>query len=185
VHRSPRVAVYRSWLTCSPLHRAPRRGRHGYGRLNLWRGWGVSPEPGDWSLMRQQASSAAAFTLTCRCSNPHSALAEQTASDFRRVPSASPSRGGRKGSGQNPRFWKGGAEPARCVEDDRPDHGAGEFTEMTIRCDQRAEFAAQKSPGARCRIIHGMASTQPRVPHLLHLGRAATQQLGGRQLIPR
>ena len=23
------------------------------GRLNLWRGWGVEPQPGDWSLMRQ------------------------------------------------------------------------------------------------------------------------------------
>ena len=50
------------------------------------------------------------------------------------VGSAPTSRGGRKGSGQNPHFWKGGVEPARCVADDRPDHGGG--AQMTIRCDQ-------------------------------------------------
>ena len=23
------------------------------GRLNLWRGWGIEPHPGDWSLLRR------------------------------------------------------------------------------------------------------------------------------------
>jgi Family of unknown function (DUF5906) len=48
------------WWVSHPLRRTysgltfrPDAGEAVNGRLNLWRGWGVSPEPGDWSLMRQ------------------------------------------------------------------------------------------------------------------------------------
>jgi hypothetical protein len=54
-----RVPLGRWWTnhprrrTYSGLTFRPDQGDVVDGRLNLWRGWGVSPNPGDWSLMRQ------------------------------------------------------------------------------------------------------------------------------------
>src|SRR5262249_2158006 len=32
---------------------APQQGERVQGKLNLWRGWGVQPKPGNWELMAQ------------------------------------------------------------------------------------------------------------------------------------
>src|SRR5262249_20852760 len=51
-----------NWWTSHPQRRTYRgltfrpdvRDEVVNGRLNLWRGWGFEPKPGDWSLMRQR-----------------------------------------------------------------------------------------------------------------------------------